>query len=73
MRFVAGTRYRIKPARMPGMTFAQAPNNQQTALQRAMAPDGIGGIVGTAGIETAILSKIRTDGQFVSAQQQQQE
>lgn len=65
----AGIRYRIKPARMPWMTFAQAARGQAAAFNGAMQADSFGSVIRTAWIKAAVLSKKRTDAEFVGAQQ----
>lgn len=59
------TRHEIQSAGMPGMAFAQALAGQEAALERAMYAHRLGGIVGTAGIETAILPQERAYSQLV--------
>jgi hypothetical protein len=49
------------------MAFAQALAGQDAALPCAVEADGFGGVVGTAGIKTAILPEIRADSQLVGA------
>jgi hypothetical protein len=49
------------------MAFAEALAGQDAALPCAMEADGFGGVVGTAGIETAILPEIRAHSQLVGA------
>jgi len=52
---------------MPGMAFAQAFAGQHAALPGAMEADSFGGVVGTAGIKTAILPEIGAYSQLVGA------
>jgi hypothetical protein len=49
------------------MAFAQALACQEAAFERAVDTHRFGGIVGTAGIETAILPEERAHSQLVGA------
>ncbi|NQE51313.1 hypothetical protein RB25_09955 [Herbaspirillum rubrisubalbicans] len=57
--------HEVQATGMPGMTLAQALAGQQAALERAMQAHRLGSVVGTAGIETAILPQERAHSQLV--------
>lgn len=64
---------RVKPARMPRMAFAKPCRCQRAALQCTVLANGLGRILGTARIKTAILSQQWADTQLISAQQNQKQ
>jgi hypothetical protein len=49
------------------MAFAKPSRGQQAAARGAVHADRSCGVIGTTGIKTAILSKIRTDAYLVDA------
>jgi hypothetical protein len=53
------------------MAFAQSLARHQTAFSGAIFPNRFGGILGAAGVKTAILAQHRADREFIPAQQEQ--
>ncbi len=68
-----GVGHRVEPAGVQGMATEHAPRRKPAALERAEAGDGLHGVFGAGGMESATRTEQWTDPALVAAQRDDEE